>query len=102
MLMESCHLKPCFLPAVAPLCFSGELPLETGQFLLGFCEILVVGVFNAVRGSGKRLSAHVKTNSNSGRGQLLYFHIGTAQGDKVFPTGVFRYCSRQDAAFDLF
>ena len=39
MLMEPCHLKPCFLPAVAPLCFSGELPLETGQSLLGLSLI---------------------------------------------------------------
>ena len=31
VLMQSCQLKPCFLPAVAPLCFSGELPLEAGQ-----------------------------------------------------------------------
>ena len=30
VLMQSCQLKPCFLPAVAPLCFSGELPLEPG------------------------------------------------------------------------
>ena len=28
MLVQSCHLKSCFFPAVAPLCFSGELTLE--------------------------------------------------------------------------
>ena len=33
-LMRPGHFDPCLLPAPAPLCFSGELPLEAGQFLL--------------------------------------------------------------------
>ena len=30
VLMQSCHLKSCLFPSVAPLCFSGEFPLEFG------------------------------------------------------------------------
>ena len=35
VLMETSNLKPCLFLALAPLCFSGELPLEPDQFLLG-------------------------------------------------------------------
>ena len=51
--LEPSHFDPHFLPAVAPLCFSGELPLEMGKFAQVFGEVLVGWMFHAVGGDDK-------------------------------------------------
>lgn len=101
LLVETGNLDPRFLPAIAPLCFSGELTLESGNLLLALGKVLVVRVLYPIGGDGKRFQAHVKTGHRPGGGQRVYLDIRAAQGDKIFPAGVLADRCRQDAAFDF-
>ena len=84
MLMQSGYLDPRFFSAAAPLCFSGELPLETDQLLFRFSEMFVVRIFDTIRTTHKRLDPHIQTNSGTVRWKHLYLHLGTAQSNEIF------------------
>lgn len=102
VLMKPGNPKPCSLPAVAPLCFSGEPALEFCKFLCGLGEILMVGIFHPIGGDCEEFDPHVKANNGPGGGQGLNFHVRTAQGNEIFPAGIPAYGGRQDATFDCF
>lgn len=61
----------------------------------------MVGIFDAVRGDGKGLNAHVETNGGSGGGQRVNFHICTAQGDEILAARTAGNSCRQDTSLDL-
>lgn len=67
MFVQSSHLKPSLFPALTPLCFSGELPLETSQLLLGLSEILVVRILYTIGGDSEGFGTQIKTYDGSGR-----------------------------------
>jgi len=48
MLMKECHLDSGFFPAIAPLWFSGELTLETGQLLFGLGKVFGVRILHPI------------------------------------------------------
>ena len=102
VLMQPCHLKPSLFPAVALLCFSGELPLEAPQFLLASCKVFVVGIFHPVGGNSKGLDTHVEANSDPSRGQRLHLHVGAAQGNEILAAWIAGDCGGQDASRDRF
>jgi len=102
VLMEPGHLKPRFLSAVAPLCFSGELPLELCEFLLALGKVLVVRIFHPVGGNGKGFKAHVHADHRTSGRQRVNLYIRAAQGNKVLAAWVLADCGGQDAALDLF
>lgn len=102
MLVQPCHLKPSLFPAVTPLCFSGELPLETGQLFLGLGEILVVRVSHPIRCDSEGLDTQIKTYDGPGRGQRICLYIGTAKCNKILAAGIAGYRCRQNATFDFF
>ena len=61
----------------------------------------MIRTFLAIRCDSKRLDTHIKANCGPGRGQRRNLHIGTAQRNKKFATGILGYRGGQDASFDL-
>lgn len=51
--MEPRHLQFGLLPPLTPLCFSGELALKTGKFLLALAQVAVVFVIHTIGGNSK-------------------------------------------------
>ena len=53
MLMQPGDLNPGFAPVPTALCFSGQLPLEPGQFLL----------FHPIGGNCEGLDSHIQSDN---------------------------------------
>ena len=83
---------PRFLPAVAPLWFSGEPALEAGEFTFALTQVAVIRIFNTIRGDGKGFKTHVNADSSTCTGKRINFHISAAQGDKVFAARILGNC----------
>ena len=92
---------PCLLPALAPLCFSGESALEAGKFAFALAQVAVIRIFDTIRGNGKGFETYVNADNSPCTGQRINFHVSTTKGDKVFTTRILGNCCRENAASHL-
>ena len=99
--MHPCDGDPCFLPALAPLWFSGEPALETSKFTFALTQVAVIWIFNTIRGDGKGFETYVNADSSSCTGKSINFHVSTTQGDKVFAARILGNCCREDTTLHL-
>ena len=104
-LMKPSDPNFCLLPVLAPLCFSGELPLETCQLLL----VLGVGTRVieplSIRSDCKVLESKVDADYGIRcryRFNVYVVYVLTADGNEVLATLGLLYGGREDFPLDLF
>ena len=100
-LMDACDPEFCLFPVVAPLCFSGELPLEASQFLLvlGIGTRVVKLIF--IGSDGEVLESEVDTDHGTRCRERLQNYVLAVDGHEVFATLGLLHCSRENISFDL-
>ena len=76
------------LPVTAALWLSGQPPLEGGELLLCFLQVLGVIVLLTIRGDDQILDAHIKADSGASAEQLGDIYLRAAQvHEKTFRCG---------------
>ena len=97
-LLELGDFNAGLVTVVAPLCFSGELPLKACKTLFALVGILVVRVLLTVTCDSQILDADIHADNGTGFRQLRNGYISTAESCIVFAAWRTRHRSTENTA----